>query len=60
MVAKKDFLPADEFEHFQATVMGDPEKSKKCIKCVYGLSYGPASLDKKCHECAIKRKGNQE
>ncbi len=54
----KNITPREMIQ-FQAEIMGDRERAKKCRICGHGLAYGPASADVNCHKCAIELRENR-
>jgi hypothetical protein len=53
-------ISSGEMISFQAEIMGDRERAKKCRRCDHGLAYGPSIADENCHECAIELKKNRD
>lgn len=49
-----------EMIKFQAEIMGDRTRAKKCRICEHGLAYGPATADENCQKCAIELKENRD
>ena len=53
-------LSTVKFMKFQAYIMGDYKRAKKCRKCEYGLAYGPGSADDNCQKCATESEENRK
>ena len=49
----------DQFEKFQAAIMSERDRQRKCQICPDGLAYGPGFAFNACHECcALWEKNN--
>ena len=53
-------VPLIRFEPFQAAIMSERDRQRKCHICPDGLAYGPAFCDDKCHECCLLWEKNKK
>jgi hypothetical protein len=49
-----------EMIKFQAEIMGDYKRARKCRICDHGLAHGPATADVNCQKCAMELKENRD